>query len=149
MKAEKMTKEELLKLEGKYIFHGSEKLFDIALPHQAKCDTKKKENEQFAIYGSPDLNFSIVFAFPKSPYKKYRWSCKFVNGKYVGVLHDDTYIEEDSKGYLYCFDKTKFEPTEKGSAQYVCKKPLKPELILEVAYKDFKENFINDFEHTL
>ena len=52
MKVEKITKVELLKLEGKYIFHGSEKLFDIAMPHQAKCDTKKKENGALAIFKS-------------------------------------------------------------------------------------------------
>lgn len=147
MKVEKISKEELEKLSGKYIFHGSQTLFEVAQPHKAKCDTKKKENEQFAIYGSPSFDFSIVFAFPKMPLDKYRWACMNVDGKFVGVLRDDTYIEEDAVGYIYCFDKKYFAEVEKGSPQYVCKKAIKPEHIFKVEYKDFKEHFIVEEKH--
>ena len=144
MEIKNLTKEQIKELQGKYIFHASPILFEVAKPHQAKCYSKKKDNEQFAIYGSPDLNFSIVFAFEKLPKEKFKWSCKYVNGKFMGVLSDETYIAEDAKGYLYCFNKTHFRETEKGSVQYVSKQELKPELVVEVYYKDFKNNFIKE-----
>ena len=58
-------------------------------------------------------------------------------------MHDDTYIDENAKGYVYCYDKSKFQETEKGSMQFVCYKPLKPEMVVEVYYTDYKELFEN------
>ena len=65
------------------------------------------------------------------------------DGKYLGEMHNSTYIDDSAKGYIYCYDKTKFIETEKNSAQFVSYQPLKPERIVEVYYKDFKDLFVN------
>lgn len=134
-------REDLEKMVGEYIFHGSVNLFDIAKPHKAKCDTKNPKNEQFAIYGSTDLRFAVLFSFPKMPLKNYAWGVRLKEGKFVGVLNNNTYIEENAKGYIYCFNKKHFKPIEKGSSQYVCKYELCPEYVFEIKYKDFKDCF--------
>lgn len=138
----KISKTELLLLKDKYIFHGSHALFDVCKPHQAKCETKRKENEQFAIYGSSSLEFAILFAFEKLPKTKYSWSADVGDdGKPFGLLKEGTYIAEEDFGFIYCFDKAKFKPTTAGSMQYVCKQELAPVAIYKVYYKDFKELF--------
>lgn len=144
MKVEELKKDELLELKGKYIFHGSITLFDEAKPHQARCSTKNPENEQFAVYGSPDLEFAILFAFPKLPEKEYNWSADHTDNGYVGVLHNKTYIDDNAYGYVYCFDKSKFKPTREGSSQFVCEENIVPEMVVKVWYKDFKELFVKE-----
>ena len=140
--AQEISKEELLKLKDKFIFHGSPTLFDICKPHQAKCDTGKKENSQFAIYGSSELTFAILFAFEKQPKSKYKWSANTAkDGSCYAILEEGTYVDEDAFGHIYCFDKTKFEPTAPGSHQQVCKKQLAPAKIYKIYYKQFSELF--------
>lgn len=50
-------------------------------------------------------------------------------------------IDENAQGYLYCFDKRSFTPTEPGSVQCVSKKGLIPEIIYIVDYKMVKHLF--------
>ena len=139
---EEISKEELLKLKDKYIFHGSPALFDVCKPHKAKCDTGKKENNQFAIYGSSKLTFAILFTFEKLPKSKYKWSANTADdGSCYALLEEGTYIDENAFGYIYCFNKNKFEPTAPGSHQQVCKQQLTPEKIFKVYYKQFTELF--------
>lgn len=143
MQVDKIKKEDLFKLEKEYIFHGSPFLFEIGKPHKAKCNTKNPLNEQTAIYGANDLRFAIIFAFEKLPREKFSWAAVNRNGKYVAELRDDTYIDESSKGYLYCYDKTKFKPTSEGSAQYVCLEELKPVKVFEIEFKDYMDLFVS------
>lgn len=143
MKIEKITRDKLFKLKDKYIFHGSSKLFDKAKPHQAKCDTKNPLNEQVAVYGAKDLRFAIIFAFEKLPKTNFSWAAINYDGQYVAELKNGTYIDENAKGYLYCFNKTKFKETQKGSNQYVCYEEIEPEIVFEIAYVDYKDFFIN------
>lgn len=146
MKVEKISRKELFKIENDYIFHGSPTLFTVGKPHKAKCDTKNPSNEQNAIYGANDLRFAIIFSFEKLPRENFSWRAISYNGKYVAELRDDTYIDENAKGYLYCYDKTKFKPTSEGSSQYVCFKELKPKKVFEILYKDFKDLFVKNKE---
>lgn len=143
MKIEKITRDELFKLENDYIFHGSPKLFEIGKPHKAKCDTKNPLNEQTAIYGANDLRFAIIFAFEKLPRERFSWRAVNVNGEYIAELRDDTYIDENAKGYLYCYDKTKFKPSSEGSAQHICTEELKPLKVVEIEYKDYADLFVS------
>lgn len=143
MEVKKTTREELFKLGDKYIFHGSPILFNKAKPHRSKCDSKNPLNEQNAIYGSDDLRFAIIFAFEKLPKNNYSWAAVSHNGEYVAELRNGTFIDENARGYVYCFDKTKFLETEKGSAQYVCYEELEPEMILEIEYIDYQDLFVN------
>ena len=137
-----ISKTELLLLKDKYIFHGSHVLFDVCKPHQARCNSKNAENEQFAIYGSSSLEFAILFAFEKLPKTKFSWEASVDdNGQSYGILKDGTYITQEDFGYIYCFDKTNFKPTTEGGVQYVCKTEQKPVAIYKVYYKDFKELF--------
>jgi len=142
MQIEKISRENLFKLENDYIFHGSPKLFDVAKPHHAKCDSKNPLNEQTAIYGANDLRFAIIFAFEKSPRQNYSWTAEKENGVYVGKLENGTYVDENAKGYLYCFEKSKFTPTSQNGEQYVCMEELKPQRIFELSYKDFSDFFV-------
>ena len=139
--AEILAKEELLKLNGKYIFHGSPVLFNICKPHKAHCGTRSKENEQMAIYGSDDINFAVLFSFKKLHQNRSSWSANYVDGEWRGILYNGTYIDNDDCGYLYLFDKSNFAPTIEGGSQFVCKKAIKPIKIIKVFYKDFKERF--------
>lgn len=144
---QEISKEELLKLKGKYIFHGSPTLFDVCQPHLANCNTGKKENNQFAIYGSSNLSFSILFAFQKQPKERYSWHTskeRDQNGNFYAILEDGTYINEDAFGYLYCFEKAQFTPTEEGGHQYVCNKPLKPTKIYKIHFKQFSNQFVQN-----
>lgn len=139
-----LSKEELLMLSGKYIFHGSHALFEVCKPHKAQCGTHMAENEQTAIYGSDDLNFSVLFAFEKLPSEHFSWSADFVDGKWVGKMFGGTYIDDNDYGYLYVFDKAHFTPTNAGGSQFVCKKEIRPLKIIKVFYKDLKDHFISD-----
>ena len=142
MKARKITRDELFKLKDKYIFHGSSKLFDKAKPQRAKCDTKNPLNKQIAVYGAKDLRFAIIFAFEKSPKTNFSWAAVSYDGQYVAELKNGTYIDDKAKGFLYCFDKSKFQETKKGSNQYVCYDAIDPEEIFEIEYIDYKDLFI-------
>lgn len=141
MEVKKITREELFGLENKYLFHGSPVLFIEAKMYKATCDSKNPLNEQTAIYASNNLRFAILFAFEKLPKDNFSWGAVYKNGAFVGELKNSTYIDENAKGYIYCFDKSKFKETEKGSMQYVCYQNLKPEKIFEVNYKDYKDLF--------
>ena len=143
MQVEKIKRDELFKLEKEYIFHGSPKLFEIGKPHKAKCNTKNPVNEQNAIYGANDLRFAIIFAFEKLPSERFSWAAVNENGKYIAELRDDTYVDDNAKGYLYCYDKSKFKPTSQGSAQHVCMEELKPIKVFEIEYKDYVDLFVS------
>ena len=65
MNIKKLNRNTLKSLEGKYIFHGSPTLFDVCKPNQAKDYNGNSDNEKFAIYGSMELDFSVLFAFDK------------------------------------------------------------------------------------
>ncbi len=142
IKVKEITKEKLLLLKNRFIFHGSHTLFNVCKPHQARCETKKQENEQFAIYGSSCLEFALLFAFEKLPRNKFSWSADVDdNGQAYGLLKGGTYIAEDDFGYIYCFSKDKFLPTSEGSMQYVCKQEQSPVAVYKVYYKDFTDLF--------
>ena len=151
MEVRKLSRSELKKLEGNYVFHGSPTLFEEAMPHQATDYGNNPDNEHFAIYGSMELDFSIIFAFEKLPKARNHWRVvhvggkrvgnKYVGGRCVGELDKNTHIAEDAKGYLYCFDKKHFQPTTEGGRQYVCKYPVAPEIVSEVEYKDYMDLF--------
>ena len=142
VKVEKIKRDELFKLERDYIFHGSPKLFEIGKPYKAKCNTKNPVNEKNAIYGVNDLRFSIIFAFEKLPRERFSWAAVNENGKYIAELRDDTYVDDNAKGYLYYYDKSKFKPTSQGSAQHVCMEELKPLMVVEIKYKDYSDLFV-------
>ena len=143
MEIQKILRKELFNLENKFLFHGSPFLFVEAKVNKAKCDTKNPLNEQTAIYASNSLRFAILFDFEKLPKDNFSWKATFKNGDFVGELKNSTYIDENAKGYIYCFDKFKFRETEKGSRQFVCYENLKPETIFEICYKDFKDFFVS------
>ena len=141
MVIEEISKSELLKLKEKYIFHGSSKLFDECLPHQATCSTDNSLNKQNAVYGTSDLRFAILFCFEKLPVDKFDWAVVSYNGVRVGELYDGTYIEENSYGYLYCFNKNDFAICENKGVQYVCEHSVIPKKVYKVFYKDYKDLF--------
>lgn len=141
-----LTKKELLKLNGKYIFHGSHALFDVCKPHKASCGSHKKENEQNAIYGSDNLTFAALFAFEKQPREHYSWRVDFCDGKWLGILSDNSFIKDNDFGYLYLFNKSLFVPTEVGGSQFVCKKEALPQRIIKIFYSDFKDQFKTETE---
>lgn len=142
MEIEKITREELLKLEKDYIFHGSPTLFKKAKPHQAKCVTKNPLNEQVAVYGSNNLRFAIIFAFEKLPKQCFSWSAVNYNGEYFAELKDGTYVDDNAVSYIYLFNKSRFKETKKGSNQYVCYEDIEPERIFKIEYKNYKDLFI-------
>ena len=142
VKVENLSKEELLSLKDDYIYHGSHTLFDVCKPQQSHCETHAVENEQNAIYGSDNILFSILFAFRKLPSEHFSWSASVIDNRWCGVLYDQTYIDKDDFGYIYCFEKSHFEQTSPGGNQFVCKTPLQPKRVIKVYYSDFKDLFI-------
>lgn len=143
-----ISKDELISLNGKYIFHGSHTLFDVCKPHLAKCESKRPENEHFAIYGSNNLTFALLFAFEKLPKNKLHWTAKHdASGNFYGVLKEGTYIAEDDFGYLYCFDPSYFTPTDNQGFQYICEKEIQPLKVFKVAYKDYNYLFFDENSH--
>lgn len=137
-----ISREKLLNLKNTYIYHGSHELFDVCKPQQAHCETHNKENEQFAIYGSDEIRFAILFAFYKLPRENFSWSASFINNRWTGILYDKTYIDDQDYGYIYCFNKSCFKPTCPGGNQYICMKSLKPKKIYKIFFKDFQDFFI-------
>lgn len=123
-----------------------EALFYLKLgkPQQARCESKNPLNEQNAIYGSNSLRFALLFAFEKLPKNSCSWAVINENGTRFGELRDSTYIDENAKGYIYCYDKSKFQETKHGSSQFVCFHDLAPQRIIEVEYKDYKDLFVSD-----
>lgn len=139
---ETISKSELLKLKDDYIFHGSPALFEECKPHQSKDSRHIKGNEHFAIYGSNNLSFAILFAFEKLPHTTASWSAQCDEfGNYFASLYEGTYIEESAYGYLYCFDPKYFQPIKKGDCQYICKTSLTPKRIFKIYYKDYQQLF--------
>lgn len=136
-----ISKEKLVELKGKYIFHGSPILFDICKPHNAKCNSKNPLNEQNAIYGSDNLEFAILFAFAKLPKDKFHWCAVSDDIGFYAELHGETYIDDNAQGYIYCFDKNNFEQIKENDVQYVCYKELEPLCVHKIFYKDYKNLF--------
>ena len=144
MSIKEFSKDELIKIENQYIFHGSPFMFEMCNPHQAKCDSGNKENTQFAVYGTNDFLEAVLYAFKKSPEKNYSWSAKHNENGYYAELHGETFIEEDAFGYVYCFDKQRFKPTREGTSQHVCYEQIQPSVVYKVYYKDFKNSFVKE-----
>ena len=138
-----MTKKQLNSLVGEYIFHGSPKLFEICKPHQATCESKNSDNEKNAIYGTNELDFAVVFAFEKLPLNGCHWRVVHVGDRCIAELDKDTYIDANSKGYLYCFNKNKFKQVSVGSRQYICEEIISPDMVVKLQYKDFKNLFVS------
>lgn len=138
-----VSKSKLLEIKNKYIFHGSPTLFSVCKPHKAKCESKNPLNEQNAIYGTNNLEFAILFAFEKLPIDKYDWCTVYDGNNYYAELHDDTFVDNDACGYIYCFEKEEFHSIKECGVQYVCDHELEPIKIYKIFYKDYKELFKN------
>lgn len=137
-----ISREELYKLKNKYIFHGSPKLFDTCLPHQAHCDTKIESHLQFAVYGTSDLQFAICFSLAKGC--GYAWEVFEKNGEYCAHIKSSVHLPKNKFGYLYCFEKSDFVISCNDSIQFYSKKELTPIKIYKIYYKDYKDIVLYD-----
>lgn len=137
-----ISREELFKLSNKFIFHGSNKLFDLCIPSQAYCNTGIVENRKYAVYGTSDIRFAICFALSKGIDTS--WEVFEKESSYCAHIHSKTKFKNNKVGYLYLFDKKDFTNTREESIQFFCNHPVKPVKIYKILYKNYEDLFYYD-----
>ena len=141
MKVNETIKEEYLTQDynnPKYIFHGSNKLLSVLIPHKGVDVAKNKLNEQTAIYGCSAFEGAIPYAIKGKG--KYDCQIGYRPGDFKMIISKGV-VPEDESGYIYVCDATEFSRCG-DTCQYVSHKEVVPLEIIKVYYKDFKECFV-------
>lgn len=122
-----------VKKKPKYLYHGSQYLFDVVKPRQAHgaCNLES----QAAIYAASSKEEAIPFALP------FRWYpddpsgrlTRDTNGIY-SILHYGS-IDPKGKGYIYVLPSDTFEAIDQW--QWISRTEVKPVEVIEVHVKDY------------
>ena len=128
-----------------YVYHGSQYLFDIVRPQQARG--ANTQESQKAIYAAETIEEVIPFAlpirwFPDDPTGKRIFSCK--NGK--------TFIEYGSRdpngvGYIYKLKADTFEKLDDW--QWISMSDIVPDEIICIQVKDYIDSVTFSDEATV
>ena len=119
-----------------YLYHGSQYLFEVLMPNQAKDNTSI--GSQLAIYACEDFNLAIPFAlpirwYPDDPTGKRSFSCS--NGK---VLIEYGYINPNGFGYVYKISSKDFEKID--NRQWVSAKETQILEVTKISVADYWHN---------
>ena len=120
-------------LKPKYVYHGSQYLFETVKPQKA-CGQNEKES-QYAIYAAETVNEVIPFALP------IRWYPDNPTGKRVfSVESGKTFIEYGSLdpngvGYIYKLKSDSFERLDEW--QWISQADITPEEIICIKVRDY------------
>ena len=143
----KPTIEELIQNKNnKYVFHGSIKKLSYLEPRQTKDSNGEISNIDDAIFLSSDFFGAIPYSFKekiKENSKNLDWSFNIpYNNNEIKMTMKNVIIDENLKGYIYVFEKTKDMKNEPlGSTQWKCYHKLIPLYSIKVCYKDYSKYF--------
>ena len=117
----------------KYVYHGSQYLFDIVRPQQARG--ANTHESQKAIYAAETIEEVIPFAlpirwFPDDPTGKRIFSCK--NGK---TFIEYGSLDPDGVGYIYKMKADTFEKLDEW--QWISMSDIVPDEIICIQVKDY------------
>lgn len=126
----------------KYLFHGTSIILD-KLESRQSHDSYNKENEDFAVFLTSDIDAAAAYAFRsriKELTKEYGFNIDHsginpVMDFYSGVKVDDLF------GYIYFFENEKDIIQDKNTTQYRYYHSIAPVKVMKVRYKDFEDCF--------
>ena len=138
-----MKNQELKNLEkqARYVFHGSENIIKIFEPRQALTIVNGKQvpDGEPAIFASPFVDYAIFMAIinktncPKSFWSECIWGDKKL--KFTTTKETLEQLNENSKGYIYVFNKNDFKKIRPN--EWVSYKKVKPIKRIKVNWSDF------------
>ncbi len=151
------AKEELQSLEktGEYVFHGSPLRLEVLEPRQANNHLKKEDGEyepipdgKPAVFASPFADTAIFMAVvnrSNAPLGSRSGFSVDDNGNFEFRATKETIgqIQESAKGYVYVFDKDKFELRNHNES--VAYESVVPVRIIEVGKNDLPHVEVKDF----
>ena len=116
----------------KYLYHGSQYLFDTVKPRQA-CGTSTQDS-QMAIYAAENINEVIPFAlpirwYPDDPTGKRAFSCE--NGK---TMIEYGSLDPNGVGYVYKLKADTFEKLDEW--QWISIREVVPDEVICIRVKD-------------
>lgn len=138
----KSKNKELSKLEkeNKYIFHGSEGLINEFEPRQAHTiiEGQRVPDGKPAVFASPFASYATFMAIINKTNcpKGLRSGCSYSNRglEFTATKATLEQLSEESKGYVYVFDRSDFE--QKNASEWVSYKKVKPLRFIEVTFSD-------------
>ena len=122
-----------MKDKPKVVYHGSQHLFDVLIPRQAKGQCEA--GSQIGIYAATTMEETIPFALP------FRYYPDEPGGKLSrdsdGINSYLRYgsIDPHGKGYVYVLPAESFELVDEW--QWVSKVPVKPIDVVEILVEDY------------
>lgn len=143
----KLSREERLELylsqdinNPRWLFHGSPRLFDKAIPKQSHDSSGNSVNIANAVFLFPDFLKATPYAF-KETIKANSEGCIFEipSGKadYLMIM-ENVNIDENIVGYIYVFDYNDKIKKDDKTLQYKSYEELTPIDIVPICYKDYK-----------
>ena len=128
-----------------YVYHGSQYLFDIVRPQQARG--ANTQESQKAIYAAETIEEVIPFAlpirwFPDDPTGKRIFSCK--NGK---TFIEYGSLDPNGVGYIYKLKADTFEKLDEW--QWISMSDIVPDEIICIQVKDYIDSVTFSDEATV
>ena len=130
-----------LEKQSTYVFHGSENIIEEFEPRQAYTfiDGEKIIDGRPAIFASSFLDYAIFMSVINDVNcpKGFRSGCLYHENKLKFKATKETVdqLDENSKGYVYVFNKSDFE--KRNESEYICYKKIKPVEKFEVNWDYF------------
>ena len=123
-------------MKPNFLYHGSQYLFDVLTPKQAKDNTEI--GSKFATYACEDFNFVIPFAlpvrwYPDNPTGRRSFSCNEDK-----ILVEYGSINPKGFGYVYKVNSAYFEKTDDW--QWISVKEIQPIEIVKINVQDYWHN---------
>jgi len=130
----------------KYLFHGSPKKIDVLEKRQSHDSDNNPNNIDNAVFLTSSFITATAYAFKdsiKEASKDLSYDFNINNyGEIPIMVMENVIIPENLEGYIYVFEKDdSFENVPIGSFQYKSHSNLKPNKVLKVNYKDYKNNY--------
>jgi hypothetical protein len=132
-----------LENEDSYVFHGSGLRLEQLEPRQAYTarDGASVADGLPAIFASQFIDYAIFMALinPQTCPLGSRSRCGYEEGRLVFAASRDTLdqLNDSTRGFVHVFDRLDFEL--RGGSEWMCLKPIKPSIIVEVRLADFCE----------
>jgi len=136
----------------RWLFHGSPRLFDKAIPKQSHDSSGNSVNIAKAVFLFPDFLKATPYAFKDTIKANSEVGCKFEipSGKadYLMIM-ENVNIDENIVGYIYVFDYDDKIKKDDKTLQYKSYEELIPIDIVPICYKDYKEYYqiIGQYKH--
>ena len=128
----------------RWLFHGSPKLFDKAVPKQSHDSSGNSVNIANAVFLFPDFLKVTPYAFKETIKANSEVGCGFEipSGKedYLMIMKNVN-IDENIIGYVYVFDYDDKIKKDDKSLQYKSYEELVPIDIVPICYRDYKRYY--------